>query len=123
MAQLTVQTISQGLNKTTGAYAGITPTYASAASGGDSFLNTDGRTFLQIKNAGSSITVTIASRKLCSQGHDHDPVITVGATTGDVMAGPFNPEEFNDAAGLVSVTYSAVTSVTVAAFSLASQGR
>jgi|SRR5262245_27757396 len=124
MAQLVVQTISHGLNKTSGVYAGITPTYASATSGGDTFLNVDGRTYLEVKNgSGSPITVTVKCKEFCSQGEAHDVVVSVAATTGHVKIGPFIPSEFNDGANLVTVTYSGVTSLTVAAFSLASVGR
>lgn len=122
MAQLTVQTINLGL--ASGTYAGLAPTYVAAATGGDTFLNLDKRTFLAVINAGGSpITVTINSIRKCNQGHDHDPAISVAATTGVKWIGPFNPNDFNDGNFLVSVTYSAVTSVTVGAFSLSDVDR
>lgn len=110
MATLTVQTIS---------LTGLEPTYAAAAAGGDEFPN-DGRTFLHVKNTNAATrTVTINSRSNCDQGFDHDPAVVIDATTGDTMIGPFDTARFNDpATGRVSVTYSAVTGVTVAAIKL-----
>ena len=58
----------------------------------------------------------------CSQGHDHDVAISVTNGTRKLI-GQLNPEEFSDANGIVSVTYSGVTSVTVGAFSLREKGR
>lgn len=105
MAQLTVQKIAQ---------TGITPTYGAAASGGDTFKNS-GKTFLIVKNGGASpINVTINSLKPCDQGFDHDLVIAV-PNASEKWIGPLKPDRFNDGNDLVGVTYSAVTSVTVAA--------
>jgi hypothetical protein len=110
MAQLTVQSIVG---------TGLAPSFAAAAAGGDSFLN-DGKTFLEVKNAsGSSITVTITAQNPCNQGQLHNLAVSVPATTGDRMIGLLLPSIFNDANGLVQVTYSAVTSLTVAAFKAA----
>ncbi|RJX18505.1 MAG: hypothetical protein C4570_06400 [Ammonifex sp.] len=108
MAQLTVQNI---------ALAGLTPSYAAAAAGGDNFTN-DGRAFLHVKNgSASSINVTVDSAVPCNQGFDHDITVAVAAGA-DKMIGPFDPERFNDSTGKVNVTYSAVTTVTVAALHL-----
>jgi hypothetical protein len=86
-----------------------------AAVGPDTFTN-DGRTFLQVKNTnGSSRTVTIDSTRACDQGFDHDQVVTIPATTGDELIGPFPTARFGTT---VTVTYSAVAGVTVAAFKL-----
>lgn len=104
MATLAVQKITP---------AGTGPTYGAAAGGGDQFTN-DGRTQFHVKNgSGSSINVTVNSIAACSQGFDHDLVVAVPAG-GERMIGPFEPARFNDSNGLVSVTYSAVTTVTVA---------
>lgn len=108
MAQLTVQDI---------VLAGLAPTYVAAAAGGNNFIN-DGRTFLHVKNGGaSSINVTIDSVVQCNQGFDHDITVAV-PNGGERMIGPFNPDRFNNSIGRVSVTYSAVTTVTVAALHL-----
>lgn len=107
MAVLTVQQV---------ALAGLTPTYASAASGGDSFPN-DGKTILHVKNSDSSSHgCTQASQVATTPGRaPANNTVTVPATTGDKMIGPFDPNIWNDANGYVQITYAAVTGVTVAA--------
>jgi hypothetical protein len=108
MADLTIQRLGQ---------AGITPSFATASVGGDAFVN-DGNTWLQIKNGGaSSITVTIDSKTPCNQGFDHDLTVTIVAG-GEKVIGRFEQSRFNDPTGKVSVAYSAITSVTVAAIGL-----
>ncbi len=110
MATLTVQTI---------VLAAITPTYAAAAAGGDAFAN-NGKTFFHVKNGGAgSINVTVNSQVNCDQGFDHDQVVAV-ANGAEKMIGPFPTNRFNDTSSppLVQITYSAVTSVTVAAFTV-----
>jgi hypothetical protein len=60
-----------------------------------------------------SINVTINSQKACDQGFDHDIVVAV-PNGGERLIGPFS-DRFADASGQVLITYSGVTSVTVAA--------
>lgn len=116
MAALTIQPIVA---------AGLAPAYAAASAGGDTLQNdTQKNTFLHVKNAsGSAINVTIApyvaSVNVAGVGAVTVPsiVVTVPATTGDRMIGPF-AQTYTDANGNVNVTYSAVTSVTVAAIKL-----
>lgn len=93
---------------------GIKPTYAAANAGGNSFAN-DGRVRLVVVNGGvGSVTVTI------------DVVGTLdGLAVSDIAQavpagetwefGPFAPGIFNQPDGTVNVSYSGVTSVTVAA--------
>lgn len=108
MADLTIQRLSQ---------SGVTPTFTTAGASGDTVTN-DGNTWLHIKNGGaSSITVTVDSKTPCNQGFDHDLTVTIGAG-GEKVIGRFEQSRFNDATGKVSVAYSAVTSVTVAAIGL-----
>jgi hypothetical protein len=103
--------------------AGVALTYAAAAGGGDKFANS-GREFVHVQNAsGGAITVTFtsgaASANKCSFGvaHTaHDLSVAVGAGA-DAMIGPFNRERFNDVNGDVNITYSGVTSLTVAVIS------
>lgn len=108
MAALTTQTV----NRTTGQ----TLTTAAATTGaGDTWTNT-GSEFLYINNAsGGSITVTVTIPLLVdgvaiSTGKQ----FTVGATTIKLI-GPFPTSTYTDTNGNATVTYSAVTSVTVAA--------
>jgi hypothetical protein len=106
------------LTVTASSLTGTAPTFASAAGGGDVFAN-DGRTYLEVKNAGGSpITVTVVAQSSCNQGTLHDSVTSVPATTGDRVIGPFDMTRYNNSSGQCSVTYSGVTSVTVGAMRL-----
>lgn len=108
MAVLTVQKVAQ---------SGLAPSFGAAASGGDEFAN-GGRTMLHVKNGGgASITVTITSVKQCDQGSTHNVQVSVPAG-GERVIGPFDPTRFNNSSGRVAVSYSAVTSVTVAALEI-----
>lgn len=91
-------------------------TYTAAAAGGDEFLNS-GKEFLHVRNgSAAAITVTANSIAKCDQGFDHDKTETVPAGE-DRMIGPFATARYNNANGRVEVTYSAVTTVTVALLS------
>lgn len=106
MATLAVQAVLQ---------SGIVPTFTAASAGGDLFPN-DGRTYLHIKNGGAgAVTVTVDSFTPCSYGFDHDIVISIPAGAERII-GTFPPNRFNNDSSMVSVSYSGVTSVTVAAF-------
>lgn len=110
MAVLTVQQI---------ALTGLTPTYAAAAAGGDSFAN-DGSVFLHVKNTNAAArTVTVASQKPATPGlAPSNNAVVVPLTVGDKMIGPFDPTIWNDANGLVQITYTAESGVTIAAVRL-----
>lgn len=96
---------------------GLETTYAAANADGNFFTN-DGKTFLHVKNGDAADkTVTIDSPVDCNQGYTHDEAIVV--TAGEErMIGPFPPSRFNSS-GVVNVTYTDVTSVTVAAIKVA----
>lgn len=88
-----------------------------AAGGGDQFSNT-GRELFYIKNGGGGgITVTFDSPATCSFAGAalaaHDNVVSVGAAE-ERLIGPFPAVRFNDGNGNVQVSYSGVTTVTVA---------
>lgn len=102
--------------------AGFVLTPVAAAGGGDSFPNT-GKEFFYVKNADvASKTLTFDSPGTCSfdaaAAAAHDAVVVV-ATVTERIIGPFPPARFNDGNGRVQVTYSAVTSVTVAVLAAA----
>lgn len=107
MAQLTVQNVVR---------AGLVPSYAAAAAGGDSFKN-EPLTILHVKNgSAAAITVTVTSQtKNVPEGTTKTNLTVNVAAGSEAMIGPFSRSAFNDSNGLVQVTYSAVTSVTVAA--------
>lgn len=95
---------------------GLTPAFSAAAATGDTFTN-NGSTYLFVKNQdAAAMNVTVESATKCSQGFDHDLVVAVAAGTTEQI-GPLPANRFNDAQGKVSVSYSAVTSVTVAVVS------
>lgn len=95
----------------------VEPALVAAAGAGDQFPN-NGRTYLKVTNGGGSpITVTVVSQRACDQGSVHSTTNSVVNSTTELM-GPFPVERFNDAAGMCQITYSAVTTVTVGAFSV-----
>lgn len=101
------------LTSITPTFAGINLAPVAAAAGGDKFLN-DGNTLLYIKNGGgSSINATVAAPGTPGGLTLTPPVVAVPAG-GEKILGPFDPKYFNDASGFVNLTYSGVTSVTVA---------
>jgi hypothetical protein len=75
--------------------------------GPDTFANT-GRELFYIKNTGAQMTVTFTSGNTCNYGTDHDLVVTIAATTGEEMIGPFPIERFG---ATVTVTLSRLTAV------------
>lgn len=109
MAQLTTQTIEQ---------AGLVPSLQAASSGGDTWEPTS-TTFLMVKNADSaSHTVTIVTTAEAFGQPVADIAVAVAAGT-TVLFGPYDPGEVGQpSTGLASITYSAVTSVTIAAVQL-----
>lgn len=108
MAELAVQSMST---------SGLEVAFAAADVAGDTFKN-DGKIFIRVKNDDvSDKTVTIDSPIQCNQGgtHNIDVIVTAGEQR-DV--GPFLRNRFNNDTGRVSITYSAVTSLTVAAIAI-----
>ena len=93
--------------------AGLAPAYTACAAGGDSFAN-PGNAFIHIKNAnGSAATLTIVTPKTVDGLAVADRTVSIPATSGDVMIGPLPAATYNDASGNVSLTYSAVTDLTI----------
>jgi hypothetical protein len=94
--------------------AGNDLTYAAATGGGDTVQT---GTTLHVKNgSGGAITVTIDCPNACSFGvtdNAHDKVVSVPAGENR-----FIPVEarFGNASGIASISYSGVTSLTIAAF-------
>jgi len=109
MATLTVQDAAVG---------GLNASYTAAAGGGDDFAN-NGLVLLHVVNGGGgSINVVVDDPNSPNPGSatQFNPDVTVAVPAGeDRFIGPFPTFRFNDANGRVNVTYSGVTSVTVAA--------
>lgn len=107
MALLTAQTVAK---------AGITPAY-SAVTASDTITPVSGTVqFLHVKNAsGSAVTVTLVDPGSTPFGSAAtNPTVSVPATTGDKMIGPLPLSLASASTGLITVTYSATTSVTAA---------
>lgn len=96
-------------------FAGVLIGAATAAGGGDKFLNDGSARFYAKNGSGGSITVTVATPGKPG-GQTITPVAIVLAAGAEKFAGPFDPAYFNDATGFVNLTYSGVTSLTVAPF-------
>lgn len=112
MAALTVQPLTRASN-------GVDLAGAAASVGGDTF-STTGREMLVVKNgSGAPITVTIATPILVDNLAVADLTATIGAGATRAL-GPFPPSTYADngqPGGSVAVSYSAVSSVTVAVVS------
>ncbi len=94
---------------------GLAPAYSAAAGGGDTFV--PGQSVMaHIKNgSGAAITVTIVTPGSTSGQAIADVSVSVPATTGDRMIGPLPGSLFTDpATGVGNITYSGVTTLTVA---------
>jgi hypothetical protein len=104
MAELTVQEVT---------LLGISPTFSAADSVGDTFKNY-GKTIFHVKNGDTADKVVTIASNLCNYGENHDIVVTVPAG-GERQIGHFDTQRFNNNSFKVSVSYDAVTSVTVAA--------
>lgn len=90
------------------------PVYVACTGGGDSVLNS-GFTCLHVVNGHSGAwVVTVNSIAKCSQGFDHDSIVSVPAGE-ERMIGPFDRGRFNDANGKLAITYDGVTALTIAA--------
>lgn len=100
---------------------GIVPAYVAAPAGGTALAGT-GDIVLHVKNGGvSPINVTIVTGGTLEGEPVADKVIAV-ANGSEKLFGPFRPTVFNQPTGApshanqVTIDYSAVTSVTIAAF-------
>lgn len=107
MAVLPLRTIS---------LTGADPQLQAAAAGGDTFTNTDA--YLLVRNTDTvSHTVTVASTAAASPGVGPVNVAVAVPASATRMIGPFgaeNSRSLANASGTVSLTYDAVTGVTVA---------
>lgn len=98
----------------------LLPSYGAAAGGGDEMPN-DGDTFLHVKNGGGAgITVTVAAQVTARDAEGYGPFtranLAVSIAAGaDKLIGPLPPKTFNNTNGRAAITYSGVTTVTVAA--------
>lgn len=110
MALLTAYTID---------YDGVDVESAYAAAAASQEFPNDGRTFVHIKNAsGGSITCTFTTAGTINSHAIADTVVTVDATTGEQMVGPFIQSVYDASDGNIDITWSATASVTIGVFKL-----
>lgn len=97
--------------------AGTNPAFASAAGGGDKVAPND-HGYLHAKNgSGGSITVTVVVPGNTKYGQAN-PDVAIAIPAGEErIIGPL-PSDLAGSDGLVAITYSGVTSLTVAAITL-----
>lgn len=108
MALLATQFVSRAVPLTT-------KTFAAASAGGDTF-NSGDEVYLEVKNgSGSSVTCTVATPGTVEGITEGPFTFTVAATTGVTEIGPFPVHLFGQVA---SITYSAVTTLTIACKSM-----
>lgn len=90
-------------------------TYTAASGGGDTYAN-HGAERLHVKNgSGSGITVSVVHQLACNQGVVHSPDTYVVPAGAGFLIPALDPGKYNDpATGLVHLTYSGVTTLTVA---------
>ncbi len=107
MADITAQTAARSANELT---------MASAAAGGDTFTNTGIELLLIINGSGSPITLTVTTPQTVDSEADlavADLAIVIPAGEQHLI-GPFPKAHYNNSSDQVSLSYSAVTSVTLA---------
>lgn len=117
MATLTVTDVVEAGND-------MTVAGAACAAGGDVFPNA-GDVFIRVRNAGGSpqtVTATPPNASVQKEGFGAlaraTIAVSIPATTGDKIIGPFPPAAFNNGSGQVALTYTAVTSLTINVFRL-----
>jgi hypothetical protein len=110
MAEITIQSLST---------AGLDSSYTAASSTGDELIN-NGNTFLHFKNgAGAPTTVTIASQVAPVPKGTTLVDLSIEVTAGgEKVSGFFSDGAFNDSSGMMQLTYSTHTSLTIAAISV-----
>jgi hypothetical protein len=98
------------------AIAGANPGFAAASAGGDKVPPNDRGALIVRNGSGASINVTVAVPGNTRFGLANPDVVVAVPAGADRVIGPF-PSELADTAtdNLVAITYSAVTTVTVAA--------
>jgi hypothetical protein len=108
---LTTQTI---------AVSGVGPTYAAGDAVNHHQFSNDGNDFLHVKNTGGSpVVVTVKTNGYkCAGITVPDVTVTVPATSGDRMIGPFDPTVFNQSGGVVYADLASATGITLAALKL-----
>lgn len=100
--------------------AGATTTRTGSLNTTDTYVvRNNGRTLLLFEKTGAgNCTVTVQTPAKQAGLDVAERTFTVVATTGDVVAGPFPPSVYNDAAGDLRFTLSDAVGLTVAAIAV-----
>ncbi len=101
------------------AVTSITPSFV-AVDDDSVFVPNNGATLVEFKNTnGASRTLTIHSQLPASEGYTvTNGSVTLDATSGDELIGPFKQSIWSDDNGYVLIVVSATTNVTAAVFKL-----
>lgn len=98
--------------------SGLAPTFTAAAAGGDTLPPIGAGVFI-VKNAsGASITVTVVTPGNTEFGVAQPDITVTVPAAGERHIGPLTPNLTDPTSNGINVTYSAVTSVTVAVIAL-----
>ena len=114
MGLITAQEISE---------AGVVVTYGAATADGD-VVDNEGTIFLHLKNGGGSeMTVTITAQTTSVDSPLYGALTKANASKAiaastEVFIGPFQINAYNNTDEQIAITYSGVTSVTIAALYL-----
>ncbi len=99
--------------------AKLEATYQAMATADNYKIKNNGNTILHFEKTGAGIaTITVTTPNLVDGLAIADLTFTVPATTGDVFAGPFPPEVYNDSDGEINVVTSEETAITMAVLSI-----
>lgn len=96
---------------------GAAPTYTGSLSTSNTYYSkNNGNTFIHMKKSGAGDAVPTLQTPISVDGNAvaEKTLTTVPATTGDIMAGPFPPEVYNDANGDIRYSFDNITGLTVA---------
>lgn len=91
---------------------GLTPGYIAASADGH-YIPNDGKTLIRVKNTNAAARIVTANTPNNSGTGlaIADQPSTVPATTGDILIGPFPPQDFNDLQGRMFLSFSATAGV------------
>ncbi len=104
------------LDPTVAVQGGIAADPVVMAAADNYIVRNDGRVLLHfVKTGANPATITVVTPKTVSGLAVAELTFVVPATTGDVWAGPFNPDTFNDGSGDMDVSTSEDTAITIEA--------
>ena len=107
------------LTPTAAVPGGVASSTQAMATADNYICRNDGRVLLHfVKTGANAATITVVTQKTVGGFAVADQTFTVPATTGDVWAGPFNPDIFNDASGDMDISTSEETAITVEAIQI-----